>query len=555
MDKFSAPTIWIKRNLKIIDKAGNLLPLNPNIGQLMLAKMMVKQRQAGFPVRIVLLKPRQVGWSTWSEAEGFYFINTYPNRTALVVSADLDSTNLVFNMTKLYQDQMPAELKLPTDASSRKEIVFSSPHRSRFITQTAGKDVLGRGGTVHFFHASEVAFWPKAKHGLAAVMQMVPHTPDSTVILESTANGVGGVFYDIFQKAVDRTRASDSLEGYIPVFFPWYKFPEYVTLPPRSFKVEDEEHETKEEFDLTDPQIYWRRLKIQELGGDVSLFRQEYPATHIEAFQTTGNPVFTGKMIHFQKGCLKDFETVIFSGERIEHVNRSFNCWKIVSGVVEGRQYCMGIDTMESRLSDVQDPKSLLDCDGAVILDRATGKVAAAWQGRGDQNMLAKQCLWAATHYNDAWVAPEIPAAMVLLNYFKEAGYNNIYNRQIHDERITTDESENLGWRTDLITRKWLVDDLIVAFSKQSIQVCLRSIVDEMETFIRDKNGKPVHRPGKHDDLLFALMIALQVHQGCPLSDLPYRDDYTGELVAPEKQESLSTIGAIDDCIFDEEEE
>ena len=79
--------------------------------------------------------------------------------------------------------------------------------------------------------------------------------------------------------------------------------------------------------------------------------------------------------------------------------------------------------------------------------------------------------------------------------------------------------------------------------------------MDEMETFIRDKNGKPVHRPGKHDDLLFALMIALQVHQRCPLSDLPYRDDYTGELVAPEKQESLSTIGAIDDCIFDEEEE
>ena len=80
MDEFSAPTLWIKQNLSIIDKKGDLIRLFPNIGQLMLAKMMVRQRRAGFPVRIVLLKPRQVGWSTWSEAEGFHFINNNKNR-------------------------------------------------------------------------------------------------------------------------------------------------------------------------------------------------------------------------------------------------------------------------------------------------------------------------------------------------------------------------------------------------------------------------------------------------------------------------------------------
>jgi len=551
VDKFTKPTIWIQRNLKIIDKLGNLIGLDPNIGQLMLAKMIIKQRRLGLPVRIVLLKPRQVGWSTWSEAEAFCFINNNPNRTALVVSADLDSTNLVFNMAKLYQDQMPADIRLATKASSRKEIIYAKPHRSRFLTQTAGKDVLGRGGTVHFFHASEVAFWPKAKAGLAAVLQMVPSSGDTTVILESTANGVGGAFYDIFQQAVDRIRTTGSLEGYIPVFFPWYKFPEYQSSAPKGFCLQKDESELKSEFGLSNDQIFWRRLKVQELGGDESLFRQEYPATHIEAFQTSGNPVFTPSMIHFQKAFMAEGRTVVFNDDEIENVERTFNCWKIINPAEEGHQYCMGIDTMEGRLSDVQDPKSHLDCDGAVVFDRSTGLVVAFWHGRGDQGVLGRQCLWCARHYNEAWVAPEIPASMVLLKIFKDDGYPNIYNRQVHDQRITTEESENLGWRTDLITRAWLVSDFLVACREGSVKAVFREIVEEMETFIRDKTGKAVHQPGKHDDLLFGLMIALQVHLRCPLTAMPYKDDYTGEDEDMARAESLSRSGCVDDCILE----
>lgn len=555
MTDFNAPAIWIQRNLKIIDKNGLLTGLDPNIGQLMLARMIYLQRKAGFPARIILLKPRQVGWSTWCEAEGFYYINNNKNRTALVVSADLDSTNMVFDMTKLYQNQMPANLRLKTKASTRKEIIFKAPHRSKFITQTAGKDVLGRGGTIHFFHASEVAFWPKAKEGMAAVLQMVPSRPDTTVIMESTANGVGGYFYDNFQQAVDRWKATKSYQGYIPVFFPWYKFPEYQTAPPRGFRKDEGERQVADEFNLTNGQVFWRRLKIQELGGDEALFRQEYPATHIEAFQTSGNPVFTPKMLHYQKAFLQPARNAVFVTDKIEDVQRSFNCWKIIEVPIGGHQYCMGIDTMEGRLSDVQDPKSLLDCDAAVVLDRTDGAVAAVYHGRGNQADFGRQCLWAAQCYNEAWVAPEIPQAMVLLNIFKSAGYNNIYNRQVHDQRITAQDSENLGWRTDLITRKWLVDDFLVACKECSIKVCIKDVLDEMETFIRDKSGKPVHQSGKHDDLLFALMIALQVHLRCPLTDMPYQDDYTGEDEEKARPRPLAMSGAIDDCVLEGDEE
>lgn len=526
------------------------MPLEPNIGQLMLNKVINSQRSAGFPVRILLLKPRQVGWSTWTEAEAFADINFNPNRTALCVSADTDSTDLVFNMTKLFQDCLPPRFKRTTVANNSKNIIYKKPHRSKFLTQTAGKDVLGRGGTVHFFHGSEVAFWPKDKEGLAAVLQMIPKSIDTTVVLETTANGVGGAFYEMYQQAIDRQKQGATYEGYLPIFFPWYKFPEYKLQLPKGFKLDEEEETVKAEFGLSNEQVFWRRLKIQELGGDLSLFRQEYPSTSLEAFQTTGNPVFTQKMIDDQKQrCTKEYRTVLFTGEnKIEDVNRNFNCWKIAHLPREGHQYAIGIDTMENRISDVNDPKSLLDFDAVTVLDRNTMEVVAIWHGKTDQKELGEQVLHCARFYNEAWVAPEIPNGMTLLNILKEQGYEQIYNRQVHDETLVVDDSEKLGWRTTLVTRKWLVDGLIVTLRDNGIRVMFKDIVDEMQTFIRDKTGKPIHSPGKHDDLLFSMMIALQIHLRCPLNLVPYQDDFAG--MEDEKIEA-SDSGYIDRGVED----
>ncbi len=552
---------WIAENLKIINKQGLLVPLEPNNGQRMLNDVMVRQRAAGYPVRIILLKPRQVGWSTWSEAEGFYEINISPNRTALCVSADADSTSLVFNMTKIFQAEMPPELRRPTIASNRYEIAYTAPFRSRFLTQTAGKDVLGRGGTTHFFHGSETAYWPKAKESLASVLQMVSSTVDTTVILESTANGVGGAFYDMFWQAVERQKNAKSYQGYLPIFFPWFKFSEYqMPLRGKSLgNLDDTERDIKKVYDLTDEQIFWRRLKLEELNGDDAMFRQEYPANPLESFTTSGNPVFSEVVIRNQRErCTPEPRYCVFSGSdlRIEDVNRSFNCWQMAHQARAGHEYSIGIDTMEGRLSDVQDIKSKLDCDAVVVLDRGTSEVVCMYHGRGNQQDLGYQCLWSAQYYNNAWVAPEIPHSMTVLGIFKEAGYQNLYNRQVHDEQFTSDDSENLGWRTTLVTRKWLVDGLIGLLRDKAITVMFSEIVEEMRTFIKDKTGKPIHMPSKHDDLLFALMIAIQIHLRCPLGVQPYQYSCTGESEI-KKRESLSTAGMIDDLsdIFLEEDQ
>jgi len=447
-------------------------------------------------------------------------------------------------------------MKRSVDASNRRELVFSSPHRSRYISQTAGKDVLGRGDTVHYLHLSEVAFWQQDVVQLAGILQMVPYEVDTTVILETTANGLGGQFHDMFWQAVDRRRfAPDDYSGYLPVFFPWYRFCDYQLVVPAGFSVTSDERGYGSQFKLSDGQIYFRRKKIEELGGDESLFAQEYPSTPNDAFRAAGNPVFTVSMIDFQraKEC-KKYRYGVFVDDEFEDVDRQFNCWQVNKLREAEHEYCIGVDTMEARLSDVDNPKSQLDCDAAAVMDRMTGEVVAVWHGRGSQKDLAFQVLWSGAHYNDAFIAPEIPNSMVLLNVLKEKGYDNVYNRQIHDQRLTVEDSENLGWRTDMITRKWLVDDFLTALRDGRIAVSFGNVIEEMETFIRDKNGKAIHRSGKHDDLLFAVMIALQVHLRCPLTAVTYSFAHTGSKAEKtEDRKGICYAGALDPGLESEE--
>jgi len=314
----------------------------------------------------------------------------------------------------------------------------------------------------------------------------------------------------------------------------------------------EEEQGIQDRHSLTLEQMSWRRWAIKnKCQSDVSLFRQEYPATWQEAFQATGNAVFTNEMIDYQESyAVKTPRHCVFTGDlahiAVEDVDRVFNCWQIKQMPRNGHQYAMGIDTMEGRLSDIQNVKSKLDCDAAAILDRTTGDFVAIYHGRGSQIDFAHQCLLGAKLYNEAWAAPEIPAGMLLLNAFKEAGYRKIYNRQIHDERLVVEESENLGWRTTLITRRWLVDDFTGCLRDKAIRVGFGVFIDQMRTFVRDTNGKPIHRPDKHDDVLFSGMIAVQVHKRCPLDIRPYPNDHTGESIEPEKDRSLAYVGAID---------
>lgn len=520
---------WMRENLKIIDMQGRLVPLHLNLAQLKVHNCLRMQSDADLPMRIIVLKARREGVSTYIQGRFYTEINREPNKFATVASVDIDATNKVFKMAQLFETHLPETVRHKTAYSNRKEIIYAEPHRSSLLCQTAGKGVLGRGGLTHFLHATEFAFWDNAKEQFGGAAQEVPDDPGTIIAIESTANGIGDAFYDMFQDAVDSWKRFRDLNNYLPVFLPWYIFAAYSKKARKGFSLTKEEEFIAKKYGLTKDQMAWRRWAIKnKCQGDIDLFHQEYPIDPIEAFQSSGNPVFTSKMIDDQLlKCVNDPRHAIFADGRLKDVDRTSGCFKIAVLPRRRHQYAIGIDTMEGKQSDSKDAKSKLDKHGIAVLDRNTMEIVCIYTGRCDQGFLAEQSLALAKFYNDAWVAPEVPNGMVVLNHFRTQGYDNLYNRTIHDQRLVVDESDDLGWRTTNVTRNWLVDSFKDALRKGEITVIFKDIVDEMRTFIYDKTGKRVHMPSKHDDLLFASFIALQVHLRCPLEAMPYEDDFT----------------------------
>jgi hypothetical protein len=176
------------------------------------------------------------------------------------------------------------ERKPSTGASNAKELYFDQLD-SGYRVATAGGAAAGRSQTNQFFHGSEVAFWENAKDHAAGALQTVPDMPGTEVILESTANGVGNYFHGMW---LDAERGVSEYEA---IFIPWFWAPEYRKPVPEGFKLEPDEVEYMEAHGLDREQMARRRAKIQELR-DEALFRQEYPATAAEAFESTGDDVY-----------------------------------------------------------------------------------------------------------------------------------------------------------------------------------------------------------------------------------------------------------------------
>lgn len=275
--------LFAREYLKIRPKGGGpSIPLVLNRAQRHLHDAIEAQLRDTGKVRALVLKGRQQGVSTYTEARLYWRVTTTPGKRAYILSHEQDSTNNLFGMVQRYHDENP--IAPATVAANARELEFRDLG-SGYRVATAGSRAVGRSQTVQYFHGSEVAFWPNAEEHKAGVLQAIPNADGTEVILESTANGVGGVFHQMWQEA------EAGLSSYLPVFIPWYWQTEYRIPIPGDFRLTEEEEAYKAAYHLDDEQVAWRRSKTLELGGPV-LFKQEYPANAAEAFQVSGEDRF-----------------------------------------------------------------------------------------------------------------------------------------------------------------------------------------------------------------------------------------------------------------------
>lgn len=99
------PILWLKNFIKIIDNNGDLVPFKVNKEQEDFIKNMSKFN--------VILKARQIGFTTLSLGLMLYYANTMPNTSYIMLSYDGESTQNIFNRLKMMYESMPDKYKLP----------------------------------------------------------------------------------------------------------------------------------------------------------------------------------------------------------------------------------------------------------------------------------------------------------------------------------------------------------------------------------------------------------------------------------------------------------
>ena len=244
---------YAKAALSIRTKEGEIAPLKLNPAQQILDDAVQKQLHEEGKIRIIILKARQQGLSTYTGGYLYYAVSQEKARKAMVITHHADSTRALFDLTKRFHEHCPEILKPHTKYSSRRELSFDALDSS-YVVATAGGDSVGRGETLTHVHASELAFWPKstAQDIWNGLLQAVPNAPKTAVFVESTANGVTGIYHSLWEGAVNGTN------GFVPVFIPWFTDPTYIEDVPENFERTPDEEDLAEEYNLTDEQLMFR---------------------------------------------------------------------------------------------------------------------------------------------------------------------------------------------------------------------------------------------------------------------------------------------------------
>lgn len=533
--------------LTIRNKAAQLQQMRLNRGQRMLLNTVNAQRAAGRPVRVVLLKARQFGGSTLTQALLFLDSLLCSGRESWIVAHNLESSRALFSMTRRFFENWPCDPPLHSITAARDEIVLDN--KSRIFASTAGNVRAGRGFTLHALHASEAAYWPDAEAAMLSLLQAVPDAPDTTVIVESTANGMGGWFHDLWRAA--RAGANN----FAPVFVGWQHVEEYA-LPfssadeRREFEtsMDQEEIEIMRAHALTPEQMRWRRACIRDkCGGDPDAFRQEYPSHDREAFLTSGRPVFAAPALDAMYAAAADpafrgeadtasFRQYVLSvkkqPETIKKRPVEFMLpvrsgrLKIWDMPEPGARYVMGVDVSEG----IEPAGGAREADNSCIqILRCPGphetgiRQAACWSGKIDPDALADAAWLLAVCYNNAFTAVEANNHGLTTITSLKRDYPHLYQREVFDERGRR-RTKKLGWLTTAATRPLMLDALARAIRERSLTIRDHETLAECMTFVYDKNGRMAAREGSFDDRVIALAIALQMHECSPHFEPPDKE-------------------------------
>ena len=555
---------WFETHGHIVDVDGNVVgpdsedPLKANYMQAVISDMVQWMEEHELPVRILILKPRQRGCSTFSTGGLYHSLNNKPRRAAIIGAKEDQASNLL-GMVKTYsaRDRFDWGTKRTCKAETA-EFVFEDGRGKSSIELLSAKEFdPGRSGTFQFILATEVARW--AENGVAnasgvlqGLLKCVQRRPGTVVIQETTAKGASGDFHRRWLGAMDPEEykaayhAGKLVSGrYVRVFAPWFAFeeccmdltPEQETELTRELGLIarytcpelGDEQTLIDTFGLSLGQIAWRRWAIdEECDKDARTFNQDYPFTWETAFLTSGDRVFNSSGMQRLGRISKDARYECGSLEW-QNADKQTTIWRPggpSDGMlwrweepVPGARYLISADvaTGASQTKGV-DP----DCHSVFVIRAGEFRHGRGWIPPKTVMRIKPPCRWDLDilddvvrrmhrYYAGAMIVPEANnPGLALIELMKKWGAP-IYRREVYSE-VEKRLVKQLGWQTNTATRPALMAAIKKAvrdFEEEGggFDILCEYAVAQMRAFVRNDKGKEEAMQGEHDDDVLSLAI------------------------------------------------
>ncbi len=493
-------------------------------------------------IRAIVLKARQEGISTYVAGRFFRRVSLYANQTALIVADQKKRGAVLFDIYENFHRRAPEWLRATKRYGSKsQQLWYDTPDgsglNSKIVVETAMDAAAGRGTTLQCIHASEMAFWERPEDVWVALMQAVPDE-GSEVIIESTANGVGNYFHQVWEDAVNGEN------DYVPIFLPWWIHEEY--FPPIVPDTRDAVLGTLSEYEqqamdvgfewegerhrLTPEHLAWRRRTIREkLAGDERAFRQEYPSTAREAFLVSGNMYFDeDALLRYEQGSIKAprfrFSKLADGTIPRPDPNGPLRVWEMPRR--EGR-YVIFADTATGRQTKRETTsgdgeRGGRDFSSADVFDVLERKYVAQLHGRIVPEVFAHQLKDLGYMYPSRNPDGSNRPALIGVERNHSSGetvlrilrddmkYPNLYFHRLLNRRNNR-PGVVLGWMTTVENRMPLLDEFAQALREDSIWYPNPDGIRECFTFVRGDDGKPEAQEGCHDDRVISGAGCLQM--------------------------------------------
>lgn len=526
--KLTVP-VWrfIELYLRLTDRNGVFRVFEINDAQIEFYVEMCEQKRSGQPIRVDILKARQLGFSTFIAAVIFVLTILVPNQTACIVADTAEHATNLFNKYKFYYDCLPEYFHrvLPLKASNAKElkVAYGNGQSSKVRVLVQGENA-GRSDTCQYLHLSEVAFWQDIEDTTTSILQTVDdNNPNSIIAYETTANGV-----NYYKTVWDMDQGGDT--GYKALFFAWYLDPKN-RRPYDGFQLFDWEKKLMDTLDLDLEQIAWYRVQYNKMRGNLEKLRQEFPSTPIEAFIVSGTSVFNMELLLERKaeilkerplkqGFFRYKKEVNVDGSQIrvtdiQWIDSERGEIKIFEEPREGHPYIANNDPAMGGE----------DYFATQVLNNYTGIQAAVYHKNkcdADEASLQMYCLLryynglgskSGERPNDTLASGETNTTAYILKTLYKCGYRFIYQDQDY-EALGGRFQDKFGYKTKQNNRQLQIELFAEAFRDNPRMIKDYATICEMENFqvVRNETtGKEKAQAvgGKHDDLVMSMCGAL----------------------------------------------